>query len=313
MPPRRGGTGGTSRGGVGVPSRSTDARPSYRVGAVRGGDSNSETGAAADYRFAALCHLLDAVTHFMAFNYFWLDNLVWAISMGLWRSKQVPAHLKGVWHGGRRDEGIVVSLGGMRGIKTKRNFFSLFRNLAAFLGHALFVVHDWGWLTGRDVDTQLPRAAGANGTASAGTAPVTPIATKAVGKAAGANESKGSTGNRLRHVASSASASALDKLEALAQPNDPVDAYSPAQLPLTADRADGEYDPHELYDAKALRRRRHRWRERMLELVRVILTTRSLLHKLNLDGWSLTLRNQALCGMAAAAVSILVKSMPKQR
>ena len=152
------------------------------------------------------------------------------------------------------------------------------------------------------------------------------MAFKAVGRVAGTGEIKDSTGSQSHRVTSSASASALDKLGALEQPVDSAVAeatqagaelnaysYSPAQVPLTADRADGEYDPHELYDAKALRRRRHRWRERMLELVRVILTTRSLLHKLNMDGWSLTLRKQALCGMAAAAVSILVKSMPKQR
>lgn len=106
---------------------------------VSGGDDAERAKRRQGYWFAALVSGLEATAHLMAINYFMLDNFVWATGLGIFRSKEVPKNLKGIWQGARRNEGMVLALGGMSGVKRKRNYFSFFRNMIAILSHALFL------------------------------------------------------------------------------------------------------------------------------------------------------------------------------
>ena len=113
---------------------------------IPGGDSMLDWGDGAErskrrqgHWFASVVSGLEATAHLMAINYFLLDNFVWATGLGIFRSKEVPANLKGIWQGARRNQGLVLALGGMSGVKRKRNYFSFFRNIIAILSHALFL------------------------------------------------------------------------------------------------------------------------------------------------------------------------------
>ena len=123
---------------------------SARDGGHGGGSSSSSSSSSAaceaerekgrqEHFFASVVSGLEATAHFMAFNYLVLDNFVWATGLGIFRSKEVPKNLQGIWQGARRNEGLVLALGGMSGVKRKRNFFSFFRNMVAILSHALFL------------------------------------------------------------------------------------------------------------------------------------------------------------------------------
>ena len=81
----------------------------------------------------------------MSFNYFWLDNVIWAVGMGIFKSKELPEHLTRVWRpgdfGGRRNGWVVSSFGGMSSLKKARNSFSLMRVSVGIMSHLLFLYY----------------------------------------------------------------------------------------------------------------------------------------------------------------------------
>ncbi|CAJ1450410.1 unnamed protein product [Effrenium voratum] len=72
----------------------------------------------------ATCGVLDMLGHSCSFFYYLGDNLLWAASVGLVRSKEVPR----TWKGGSRENGAILSaLGGASSVKRKRNWASMWR------------------------------------------------------------------------------------------------------------------------------------------------------------------------------------------
>ncbi|CAE7715840.1 unnamed protein product [Symbiodinium pilosum] len=75
----------------------------------------------------ATCGVLDMLGHTCSFFYYLGDNLLWAASVGLVRSKEVPQMQRRMWKGFRKNGAILKALGGVANVKRKRNWASVWR------------------------------------------------------------------------------------------------------------------------------------------------------------------------------------------
>lgn len=96
---------------------------------VRRGWSRFSLGADEDgtCSIAATCGVLDMLGHTCSFFYYLGDNLLWAASVGLVRSKEVPKMQMRMWKGFRKNGAVLNALGGVSNVKRKRNWASIWR------------------------------------------------------------------------------------------------------------------------------------------------------------------------------------------
>ena len=88
----------------------------------------------------AVCGLLDTVGHCASFFYFLIDNFLWTVTIGAFRSKEIPANQRKHWSGARRNGSVVAFLGGIRSIKRWRDYLSLSRTVVAFTANVLLLI-----------------------------------------------------------------------------------------------------------------------------------------------------------------------------
>lgn len=85
------------------------------------------------------CGTLDVLAHVSSFFFYLFDNLVWAASVGIVRSKEVPRWQRQMWHGRRRNGAVISFMGGISNIKRKKNLTSIFRIFCAFVANVLLL------------------------------------------------------------------------------------------------------------------------------------------------------------------------------
>jgi len=69
----------------------------------------------------AACGFVDIFGHTASFFYYLFDNLLWAASVGIVRAKEMPKH--GFWKNGV----VMEHLGGLRSVKRRKNWASMWR------------------------------------------------------------------------------------------------------------------------------------------------------------------------------------------
>jgi len=124
-------------------------RETYKI---RRGLDRAEVGIASGKSYFctdAICGFLDSWGHTFSFFYFLLDNLLWGISVGIWRSKEIPqwqliTKVPKYWEGNRQNGALVHQLGGIRSIKWYKNLFSLLRTVVALLANVLLLNKSFG-------------------------------------------------------------------------------------------------------------------------------------------------------------------------
>lgn len=93
------------------------------------------------------CGVMDVLGHTCSFFYFLLDNLLWATSVGVLRSKGVPEAIQRLpWYNSnvpRRNGWVVASLGGVTNIKRLKNRSSLYRLFFALTANILLLHKAW--------------------------------------------------------------------------------------------------------------------------------------------------------------------------
>mmetsp|Transcript_93606 Transcript_93606/g.274162 ORF Transcript_93606/g.274162 Transcript_93606/m.274162 type:complete len:360 (+) Transcript_93606:62-1141(+) len=87
----------------------------------------------------AFCGALDVLGHSASFFYYMFDNILWAASVGIFRSKEVPKLQRKMWHGFRRNGPILRALGGVASVKRRKNFASIWRLNFAILANVLLL------------------------------------------------------------------------------------------------------------------------------------------------------------------------------
>jgi len=87
----------------------------------------------------AACGALDVLGHSASFFYYLFDNTLWAASVGLVRSKEVPRWQRKMWHGLRRNGAVLSALGGVASVKRKKNYASIWRLHFAILANVLLL------------------------------------------------------------------------------------------------------------------------------------------------------------------------------
>mmetsp|Transcript_71753 Transcript_71753/g.214248 ORF Transcript_71753/g.214248 Transcript_71753/m.214248 type:complete len:357 (+) Transcript_71753:46-1116(+) len=96
----------------------------------------SESGLASS---PAACGVLDMLGHSSSLFYYLFDNILWAASVGIIRSKEVPKLQRKMWHGFRRNGPILKALGGVAQVKRRKNFASIWRLNFAILANVLLL------------------------------------------------------------------------------------------------------------------------------------------------------------------------------
>jgi len=96
---------------------------------VRRGWSRFSQGASSQGTLSipAVCGVLDVLGHTCSFFYYLGDNLLWAASVGIVRSKEVPKMQRRMWKGFRKNGPVLRMLGGVASVKRKRNWASIWR------------------------------------------------------------------------------------------------------------------------------------------------------------------------------------------
>jgi hypothetical protein len=89
----------------------------------------------------AVCGMLDTFGRVIGFNYFVLDNIVWAVSVGLVQGKQVPSMMRSQdeLRFNRKNGLLVRMLGGITGIKRNKNIASLIRSYIGIAANMLLL------------------------------------------------------------------------------------------------------------------------------------------------------------------------------
>mmetsp|Transcript_128876 Transcript_128876/g.358827 ORF Transcript_128876/g.358827 Transcript_128876/m.358827 type:complete len:360 (-) Transcript_128876:175-1254(-) len=87
----------------------------------------------------AACGVLDMLGHSASLFYYLFDNILWAASVGIVRSKEVPRMQRKMWHGFRRNGPLLSALGGVASVKRKKNFASIWRLNFAILANVLLL------------------------------------------------------------------------------------------------------------------------------------------------------------------------------
>lgn len=88
----------------------------------------------------AVCGFLDTCGHICSFCYYLFDNLLWAASVGLVRSKEVPKWQVKMWQGFRRNGPIISRLGGVAKVKRHKNLASIWRLFFGFIANSLLLI-----------------------------------------------------------------------------------------------------------------------------------------------------------------------------
>mmetsp|Transcript_14119 Transcript_14119/g.29552 ORF Transcript_14119/g.29552 Transcript_14119/m.29552 type:complete len:387 (+) Transcript_14119:68-1228(+) len=87
----------------------------------------------------AACGALDVLGHSASFFYYLFDNVLWAASVGLIRSKEVPRWQKKMWQGLRKNGQVLRFLGGVARVKRRKNLASIWRIIFACSANALLL------------------------------------------------------------------------------------------------------------------------------------------------------------------------------
>ena len=86
-----------------------------------------------------VCGLLDTIGHTASLFYFLIDNFLWTVSIGVFRSKEIPSNQRKHWSGPRKNGTVVALFGGIRTIKRWRDYLSLVRTIVAFSANVLLL------------------------------------------------------------------------------------------------------------------------------------------------------------------------------
>jgi len=87
----------------------------------------------------AVCGFLDTLGHTASLFYYSFDNILWAASVGLVRSKEVPKWQRKMWQGFRRNGAVISWLGGVATVKRRKNLASIWRLVFAFIANVLLL------------------------------------------------------------------------------------------------------------------------------------------------------------------------------
>lgn len=87
----------------------------------------------------ATCGCTDTLAHIASLIYYLFDNLLWAASVGIVRSKAVPKWQRKMWNGGRKEGPVLTMLGGVASVKGWKNLASIWRLVFAIIGNALLL------------------------------------------------------------------------------------------------------------------------------------------------------------------------------
>mmetsp|Transcript_105216 Transcript_105216/g.202072 ORF Transcript_105216/g.202072 Transcript_105216/m.202072 type:complete len:397 (+) Transcript_105216:3-1193(+) len=87
----------------------------------------------------ATCGLTDILGHCCSFWYYLFDNLLWAASVGLLRTKEIPRYQRSMWKGLRRNGYVVSKFGGVTNIKFRKNQASIVRLQFATIANTLLL------------------------------------------------------------------------------------------------------------------------------------------------------------------------------
>jgi hypothetical protein len=88
----------------------------------------------------AVCGTMDVLGHSASFFYYLFDNMLWAASVGLLRTKEIPKWQIGMWKGLRRDGKVISSLGGVNQVKDMKNMASIWRLNFAITANVLLLI-----------------------------------------------------------------------------------------------------------------------------------------------------------------------------
>eukprot|EP00933_Yihiella_yeosuensis_P075013 TRINITY_DN84141_c0_g1_i1.p1 TRINITY_DN84141_c0_g1~~TRINITY_DN84141_c0_g1_i1.p1 ORF type:complete len:196 (-),score=23.55 TRINITY_DN84141_c0_g1_i1:101-688(-) len=87
----------------------------------------------------AVCGIFDMLGHSCSFIYYLTDNLLWAASVGIVRSKEVPKWQRRMWKGLRRNGTVLIALGGVANVKRIKNLASMWRLVFAISANVLLL------------------------------------------------------------------------------------------------------------------------------------------------------------------------------
>lgn len=87
----------------------------------------------------ATCGFLDTLGHTASFFYYLLDNLLWAASVGLVRSKEGPKWQRKMLQGERKNGATFSRLGGVHSVKRRKNVASIWRLCFGFIANVLLL------------------------------------------------------------------------------------------------------------------------------------------------------------------------------
>lgn len=98
----------------------------------------------------SVCGCLDICAHVSAFFFCLFDNLLWAASIGIVRSKEVPKLQRKMWQGFRSNGPVLRALGGVASVKRKKNYASIWRLVFAMVANGLLLhkAIEQCWTTG---------------------------------------------------------------------------------------------------------------------------------------------------------------------
>jgi len=88
----------------------------------------------------AVCGTMDILGHTASLFYYLFDNILWAASVGLLRTKEIPKWQIGMWKGFRRNGKVVQNLGGVTKIKWRKNMASIWRLNFAITANVLLLM-----------------------------------------------------------------------------------------------------------------------------------------------------------------------------
>lgn len=87
----------------------------------------------------SVCGVLDMCAHTASLLYTFFDNVLWAASVGLIRSKEIPIWQRDMWTGFRKNGPFLERFGGTTGTKMKKNTASIYRLAFAIIANILLL------------------------------------------------------------------------------------------------------------------------------------------------------------------------------
>lgn len=89
---------------------------------------------------AAVCGAMDVLGHTASFFYYVIDNILWAASVGIFRTKEIPRWQIGMWKGFRKNGPVINYLGGVTQAKKRKNMASIWRLNFAITANVLLLI-----------------------------------------------------------------------------------------------------------------------------------------------------------------------------